>query len=579
MSDEWPIAGILLAARYRLVTLLETGGMAQIWRADDELLARPVAVKLPNGMQVVWREARMAAKLQHPNIAAVHDYREAVRPDGTVAPFVVMELLAGESVAARLDREPIELPEAARIGAAVADALAAAHANGVVHRDIKPGNVMLTPTGVKILDFGISATAGEPDDDDTGSTFGTPAYAAPERLDGMPAEPATDVYGLGVLLFEMVTGDPPYPVDTWEELAAARAKGPDVLPEELPEAFRSLVGRCLAEDPAERPGADEIRFDLTALWLKPDVSATAAVASSAAAFPATGAASPDAASPAAFPATGAAASAASPATGAAASAAFPATGAATSPATGYAGARGPGGAGFPRRGDAGFPRPGDAGFPRRGDAGQRPSDGRPGSHPDSRPVPGRDRPRTGTTAPRPRDGERPYATGRAPAATLALTPAPTRRWVLGVAVVALLAAIGGAVLAINWPRQENEAAPELPPPVAVSKSPVPLRTLESSPPTTRPTSPAPKPTPTLGFDDAVGRFRSAVEDGDFRSDIALDLLNLLRPLTNGNGDNAGDQVDALRRKINDRAGEGSVTPAQASLLRSRLADVDRAAGT
>jgi hypothetical protein len=272
VSDEWPIAGNLLAARYRLVTLLETGGMAQIWRADDELLARPVAVKLPKGSQVVWREARMAAKLQHPNIAAVHDYREAVRADGTVAPFVVMELLAGESVAARLEREPIELPEAARIGAAVADALAAAHANGVVHRDIKPGNVMLTPTGVKILDFGISATAGEPDDDESGSTFGTPAYVAPERLDGMPAEPATDVYGLGVLLFEMVTGDPPYPVDTWEELAAARATGPTVLPPDLPKSFRTLVGRCLAEDPADRPGADEVRFDLTALWLKPELS-------------------------------------------------------------------------------------------------------------------------------------------------------------------------------------------------------------------------------------------------------------------------------------------------------------------
>jgi serine/threonine protein kinase len=267
MTDEWPSAGTLLATRYRLVCLLETGGMAQIWQAADELLGRPVAIKLPTGPQIAWREARMAAKLSHPGIAAVHDYREAVRADGTVAPFVVMELLAGETVAARLVRETFTWQEAARVGAAVADALASAHKGGVVHRDIKPGNVMLTPTGVKILDFGISATAGEPDDDDSGATFGTPAYVAPERLDGLPAEPATDVYGLGVLLFEMVTGQPPYPVETWEELDEAREKGPDTLPGTLPADFRAVVERCLSEDPADRPPADTVRFDLTALWL------------------------------------------------------------------------------------------------------------------------------------------------------------------------------------------------------------------------------------------------------------------------------------------------------------------------
>ncbi|WP_250002748.1 serine/threonine protein kinase [Actinoplanes sp. M2I2] len=541
MSDEWPIAGILLAARYRLVTLLETGGMAQIWRADDELLARPVAVKLPKGSQVVWREARMAAKLQHPTIAAVHDYREAVRPDGTVAPFVVMELLAGESVAARLEREPIELPEAARIGAAVADALAVAHANGVVHRDIKPGNVMLTPTGVKILDFGISATAGEPDDDDTGSTFGTPAYVAPERLDGMPAEPATDVYGLGVLLFEMVTGDPPYPVDTWEELAAARATGPRVLPDDLPEAFRTLVDRCLADDPDERPGAAEVRFDLTALWLNPGPDGGLAP-------------SADAGGNDPAPAT---------AGGPAAEPVRAAQRVETRPAA------------APVRGR-----------PTTGPGGERPPGGRPGTHPDHRTSatpPGRAArgARPISPAPRPRDGDRPYATGRAPAATLALTPPPKRRRMLGGTVVALLAAVGGAALALNWPRQDREAAPEPPPPVVVSAGPTPSRAPASSPPTTASAAPTRKPTPTLGFDDAVTRFRSAVRDGDFRPDIATDLLNLLRPLADGNGDadTRGDQVAALRRKIDDRAGEGSVTPAQATLLRSRLADVNRAAGT
>ncbi|MBB4690201.1 serine/threonine-protein kinase [Paractinoplanes abujensis] len=526
MSDEWPNAGTLLAARYRLVTLLETGGMSTIWRADDELLGRPVAVKLPLGAQVVWREARMAAKLQHPNIAAVHDYREAVRPDGTVAPFVVMELLAGESVAARLEREPIELPEAARIGAAVADALAAAHANGVVHRDIKPGNVMLTPNGIKILDFGISATAGEPDDDDTGSTFGTPAYVAPERLDGMPAEPATDVYGLGVLLFEMVTGDPPYPVDTWEELAAARAEGPRVLPAELPAAFRDIVGRCLAELPEDRPGADEIRFDLTALWLKPE----SAVNRPSGAHPMNGTGG-HLAGPARPPA-------------------------------------GPGGS-----------RPRGT----HGPGGSRPTGSRTPSVRVEANVGAR-----GASSPRatfpelpPRAGDAAFKPGRAAPATVPLTPAPTRRWVLGAVVVALFAAAGGALIAINWPREGNEsAAPGNPPPaVVVSPSVAPLSTPATSAPAAPTFSPTPAaPTPTLDFDDAVSRFRSTVEDAGIRSDLQTDLLNFVRPLENADAGNVDKRIDDLRRKINDRAGEGSLSRAQASLLRSRLADIKTAAG-
>jgi serine/threonine protein kinase len=271
MHEVWPDSGVLLASRYRLVTLLETGGMAQVWRATDELLDRPVAVKLPAGdtraAHMAWREARLAARLSHPGIAAVHDYREAVRPDGSVAPFVVMELLSGETVAARLcDADgPVPWGEAVSIGAAVAEALAAAHAAGVVHRDIKPGNVMLCPGGVKLLDFGISAAAGEADDDDTGVSFGTPAYAAPERLDGKPAEPATDLYGLGVLLFEMVTGDPPYDVNTWEELATAQAHGPTPLPETLPNRLRELILRCLDDNPSRRPTAAQARRALTRL--------------------------------------------------------------------------------------------------------------------------------------------------------------------------------------------------------------------------------------------------------------------------------------------------------------------------
>jgi eukaryotic-like serine/threonine-protein kinase len=276
---EWPGTGSLLSLRYRLTEKLATGGMAEIWRADDELLGRAVAIKLPMPraaeiLHEAWIEARTTARLAHPHIAAVYDYGEAPRSDGSVVPYVVMELLDGESLAARLVNGPLPWQDAAGIGAEVAAGLAMAHAQRVVHRDIKPGNIMLTPTGTKVLDFGISAPTGAPDDDETGATFGTPAYTAPERLNGTPAEPATDVYALGTVLFEMVNGDPPYPVATWEEFevarawdrfAIARATATARLPEDLPTVFRQLIDHCLAEDPRLRPEAFEVRDTLAAL--------------------------------------------------------------------------------------------------------------------------------------------------------------------------------------------------------------------------------------------------------------------------------------------------------------------------
>ncbi|WP_433307112.1 protein kinase domain-containing protein [Actinoplanes sp. CA-030573] len=552
MSDEWPGAGTLLAARYRLVALLETGGMAQIWHARDESLDRNVAVKLPKGPQVVWREARMAAKLQHPAIAAVHDYREAVRPDGTVSPFVVMELLAGETVAARLVRETFTWPEAARVGAAVADALAAAHAGGVVHRDIKPGNVMLTPTGVKILDFGISATAGEPDDDDTGATFGTPAYVAPERLDGMPAEPATDVYGLGVLLFEMVTGQPPYPVETWEELDEARLSGPRTLPESLPTDFRAVVEGCLAENPADRPPASEVRFTLTSLWLadQPDPDAPAAEPAASAARPAP-AAVRTSARPAARPA-----SAPPPATRP--TSAPPATRPTSAP---------------------------PATRPTSAPPATRPASAPPATRPTSPQPVLAPQFAAGASPVRPRVAEMVWpepVSGRVAADTLPLTTAPPKRplaFVLG--VLALLVAAGGIYAVVNRPQEKHDtpaAAPtatllySLDPPVA--------------PPATRPSSAAPtttSPTPKLSFDDALSNLRSAVENGrangSIRGDVATDFLNLIRNLGRSDGKDVDAQVAQLRRKIAQRTGEDdALTPAQAAVLRARVTDLDRAAG-
>ncbi|MFU8852687.1 serine/threonine-protein kinase [Micromonospora sp. SL1-18] len=262
-------AGSLLARRYRLIDQIGAGGMSVIWRARDEVLDRIVALKVlapslaadARFRHLVRGEARSAAQLVHPHVTAVHDYGETLAPDGTITSFVVMELLTGEELEHRLTEGPLPWPEAVKIGRQIAEALAAAHRLGIVHRDITPANVMMTGVGVKVLDFGIATRVGAPDEDEDGGTFGTPAYVAPERLDGAPAQPATDVYSLGVLLFEALTGQPPYPADTWEQLSVALAEaGPPVLDgvPGLPVPVAEVCLRCLARDPRRRPTAHQV---------------------------------------------------------------------------------------------------------------------------------------------------------------------------------------------------------------------------------------------------------------------------------------------------------------------------------
>lgn len=221
-------AGMRLHDRFVLIELIGTGGMSRVWRASDEVLGRPVAVKAlvaeiatdPALRAATWREARAAARLTHPNITRVYDYGEAPLPDGTRAPYLVMELVEGESLAGRLAAAGLlPWPEVARIGTDVAAALAAAHELGVVHHDIKPGNVMLTAAGAKVLDFGTAALVGAIDQD---ALVGTPSYTAPERLEWGPAQPASDVYSLGVLLHEALTGGPPARLASWADAAADR---------------------------------------------------------------------------------------------------------------------------------------------------------------------------------------------------------------------------------------------------------------------------------------------------------------------------------------------------------------------
>ncbi|KAB2353026.1 serine/threonine-protein kinase, partial [Actinomadura montaniterrae] len=244
--------GDRLGERYLLEAPLGAGGMATVWRATDQVLDRAVAVKVPaDGWpeelgRRLRQEAKAAAGLAHPSITGVYDYGEDdITPrTGRFAqrrrvPYVVMELLDGETLAARLARGPMPWREAAGVCARIADALAAAHAAGVVHRDIKPANVFLTPVGVKVLDFGIAFTGTS-----GGPVLGTPAYVAPELLTGAEPGPSADVFSLGVVLNQALTGEAP---------------APDVgaLPDGVPAEVAELCRRCLDEDPGARPAAPE----------------------------------------------------------------------------------------------------------------------------------------------------------------------------------------------------------------------------------------------------------------------------------------------------------------------------------
>ncbi|MGE5828116.1 MAG: protein kinase domain-containing protein [Micromonosporaceae bacterium] len=261
-----------LGGRYRLDHLLGSGGTSEVWRGFDTVLDRPVAVKIlaqtVAGDRRIRAEAQAAARVAHPNVAVVYDYGEEVDDHGGHVPYVVMELLRGQVLAARL-REGRLPPELALIvGAQVAAALAAAQAYGLVHRDIKPGNVMLTQAGAKVVDFGIAAPIGRLDDADLNEPImGSAAYVAPERLAGAPVTAASDVYALGVLLFRMLTDELPWQVSSAAELVHAHVSGePAALPEldGVPPTVGGLVAACLSRKPHERPSAAEVATVLAA---------------------------------------------------------------------------------------------------------------------------------------------------------------------------------------------------------------------------------------------------------------------------------------------------------------------------
>jgi serine/threonine protein kinase len=257
-----------LGGRYRLVQRIGIGGMSEVWRAHDRVLDRTVAIKImapaaegllgdTDGVEVIRTEARAAARLSHPNVASVHDFGTSKSP-GRELPYIVMELVEGQTLGDHLANGPLDWRIGVRVCAEVAAALAAAHAENVVHRDIKPANIMLTPSGAKVLDFGIAAAVGTPDPDPEGPVMGTPAYVAPERFDGLPATPTTDMFSLGVLLFHCLSGRVPWRAATNTDLVTAqRYDKPDPLPDidGMHPEIVDLYARCLDRDPGKRPTA------------------------------------------------------------------------------------------------------------------------------------------------------------------------------------------------------------------------------------------------------------------------------------------------------------------------------------
>lgn len=249
----------MLSRRYQLEEQIGSGGMGEVWRATDTLLSRPVAIKVLHSAHMADKtartrfrtEARITAGLSHPGIAQVYDYGEQDH-----SAFLVMELVTGEPLSAVLKRgQGLEAGAALDILAQSAQALGAAHARGVVHRDIKPGNLLVTEDGtVKLTDFGIARGNESLSLTQTGMVMGTAQYISPEQASGSSATHASDIYSLGVVAYECLAGTPPFTSDTPVALALAHVREiPPPLPPHIPPEVRELVEGMLAKSTADRP--------------------------------------------------------------------------------------------------------------------------------------------------------------------------------------------------------------------------------------------------------------------------------------------------------------------------------------
>jgi serine/threonine-protein kinase len=254
----------VLAGRYELEELIAVGGMGEVWRGRDRRLGRSVAVKLlrseytsdPTFLARFRAEATHAAALSHPNIASVYDYGEAsAEGSGEHLAYLVMELVNGQPLSERLREEGPLSPEATvSLLEQAASALAEAHQAGLVHRDVKPANILLRPDdSVKLTDFGIAWSASSVPLTKTGMIVGTPQYLSPEQAVGDPASPASDVYSLGLVGYECLTGHAAFDGDNPIALALKQVnEEPQPLPADVPDGVRSLIDAALIKDPHER---------------------------------------------------------------------------------------------------------------------------------------------------------------------------------------------------------------------------------------------------------------------------------------------------------------------------------------